>query len=379
MDYSDTFATTDADGFEGVEKRLEVAFTPVDMESDTQDGLRLLSRPQISSLLELAGCTIVSELHNEHVDSYILSESSLFVYRHRIILKTCGRTQVLQCVSLLLNYASGLSLKPCFCRYTHGSFLFPLKQPFPHSWFEVEVQCLDSFFGYMDTEAHSLDGEHGQPAWYVYCAAADGYGTSIADHGPLCTLEIGMTFLSRDFTRHFFNESGRQTGSAMTEVSCISKIFPSSFVLDDFAFTPCGYSMNAIDREALSTIHVTPEDTWSYGSFEAVWRSSHSLGDSWQKLVETVISIFRPLRAVLSLHEEAPSSRASSCPNPSGYVCNSTKRKEMQHGTVVTFQAFHRSLARQKKVKDIIRDTTEYPASCEALFPSPHEHSAEGA
>ena len=38
--------------------------------------------------------------------------------------------------------------------------------------------------------------------------------------------------------------------------------------IDDFVFEPCGYSMNALEGPLMSSIHVTPEEGWSYASFE---------------------------------------------------------------------------------------------------------------
>eukprot|EP00249_Psilotum_nudum_P001731 c14379_g1_i1 orf=243-512(+) len=76
-------------GFEGFEKRLEVEFFIPSVFVDPEGrGLRTLSRAELDRLLQAAQCTIVSELRNNFCDSYVLSESSMFVYPYRIILKT---------------------------------------------------------------------------------------------------------------------------------------------------------------------------------------------------------------------------------------------------------------------------------------------------
>lgn len=41
------------------------------------------------------------------------------------------------------------------------------------------------------------------------------------------------------------------------------------FEMCDFEFEPCGYSRKAIEGNAFSTIHVTPEDGFIYASFDA--------------------------------------------------------------------------------------------------------------
>ena len=51
----------------------------------------------------------------------------------------------------------------------------------------------------------------------------------------------------------------------MTDNSGIRKILPNSEICD-FDFEPCGYSMNSVEVAAVSTIHITPEDGFSYAA-----------------------------------------------------------------------------------------------------------------
>ena len=76
----------------------------------------------------LAACTIVSSRTNESLDAYVLSESSLFVYPTKWVLKTCGTTKLLAAVPRLLELAAGLAMTPRRCCYSRASFLFPEQQ-----------------------------------------------------------------------------------------------------------------------------------------------------------------------------------------------------------------------------------------------------------
>lgn len=78
--------------FEGPEKTLEVVFRS---DKGVSEGLRALSRQKIDHLCTKAKCTILSQISNSHMDAFVLSESSLFVYRHRLVMKTCGTTTLL--------------------------------------------------------------------------------------------------------------------------------------------------------------------------------------------------------------------------------------------------------------------------------------------
>jgi hypothetical protein len=62
-----------------------------------------------------AKCTILSQIGNNHMDAYVLSESSMFVYKHRFIMKTCGTTTLLVAVEPLLKAAAGLGLSLEWC------------------------------------------------------------------------------------------------------------------------------------------------------------------------------------------------------------------------------------------------------------------------
>ncbi len=87
-------------GFEGPEKVLEIDFAP---GLGPARGLREITRPQWDKILTEARCTILNSLSNEKLDSYVLSESSLFVYPLKMMLKTCGTTTLLRAIGPLLE------------------------------------------------------------------------------------------------------------------------------------------------------------------------------------------------------------------------------------------------------------------------------------
>lgn len=111
--------------FEGSEKRIEICF---DLAGAPARGLRTLARPQLDAICTAAACCIVSSRSNEAFDAYVLSESSLFVYPHKLVLKTCGTTRLLDAVPLILDYAAGIDATPSRCRYSRASFMFPDQQ-----------------------------------------------------------------------------------------------------------------------------------------------------------------------------------------------------------------------------------------------------------
>jgi hypothetical protein len=310
----------------------------------------------------------------KYLDSYVLSESSLFVYTHRFIMKTCGTTTLLRCLSLLFQFADELGMQLSWVGYSRKNFLFPSAQLWPHVNFGEEIR-------YIDTDANlsrrltghghilgPVTGDH----WFVYvaevpssresspassrgtsgtstptaaaattgpramvgappastltpsssseelqalalrrppaAAAAAGSssptGTTTSSESPVPpeskssmnrTLNMMMFDMDREVADIFFQGTNGLTGKQMTERAKIQALCPG-FVIDEAAFQPCGYSMNAVLGSSYCTIHVTPEAECSYVSFET--NANHL---EYTSLVRTVLATFRPQRFVLTM------------------------------------------------------------------------------
>uniref|UniRef100_A0A1D1XF13 S-adenosylmethionine decarboxylase proenzyme n=1 Tax=Anthurium amnicola TaxID=1678845 RepID=A0A1D1XF13_9ARAE len=323
-------------GFEGFEKRLEISFfQPSFFVDPTGNGLRSLTRSQLDAILEPAECTIVATLSNDFVDSYILSESSLFVYPYKIIIKTCGTTKLLLSVQPILKFAEELSLSVKEARYTRGSFICPGAQPFPHRSFSEEAAILDHYFGRLGSgsKAYVMDSLNKKQKWHVYSACAE------SAVRPLITLEMCMTGLDKRQASAFYRND-RNRAAEMTNISGIRDILPGSEICD-FEFDPCGYSMNAIEGAAISTIHVTPEDCFSYASFEAVGYDLKEVNIS--QLIERVLLCFLPLEFSVAIHSTIATGVHAwdNVSNLAGYVTGKRSSQELGMGGAVVYQSFN--------------------------------------
>lgn len=287
-------------GFEGFEKRLEITFFEPSIFADPEGkGLQALSKSQLDEILGPAECTIVSSLSNEHIDSYVLSESSLFVYPYKVIIKTCGTTKLLLSIPPILKLAESLSLSVQTVRYTRGSFIFPGAQSFPHRNFSEEVAVLDEYFGKLGggSKAYIMGGSDKTQNWHIYSACA---GSVEEAMNPVYTLEMCMTGLDREKASVFYKTES-SSAKLMTKNSGIRDILPESDICD-FEFDPCGYSMNSIEGDALSTIHVTPEDGFSYASFEAAGYEFKRV--NLGAMIERVLTCFEPSEFSVSVHAQ---------------------------------------------------------------------------
>lgn len=148
---------------------MEVVFK---VDKGVPDGLRSLSREQLDILCTKAKCTILSKISNSYMDAYVLSESSLFVYKHRYIMKTCGTTTLLRCLSTLLEYSDKLGMELDWVGYSRKNLLFPNAQLWPHSNFGEEINYIKSHAKLQDRLKGSgyILGPITDDHWFVYVA-----------------------------------------------------------------------------------------------------------------------------------------------------------------------------------------------------------------
>lgn len=327
-------------GFEGYEKRLEITFSDAPVFVDPSGrGLRALSREQIDSFLDLARCTIVSQLSNRQFDSYVLSESSLFVYSHKVVLKTCGTTKLLLSIPRVLELAAELSLPVLSVKYSRGTFIFPSAQPSPHRSFSEEVSVLNGFFGGLKSGGNAyVTGDSFRPRkmWHVYYATEE-------PEQPMVTLEMCMTGLDTKKAAVFFKNSadgGCSSAKEMTKASGISGIIPEMEICD-FDFDPCGYSMNGICGPAASTIHVTPEEGFSYASYEVIKVNPGSV--VYSDLIKRVLACFCPSDfsvAVTIFGGRGFAQTWATGAEVGSYMCDDLVEQVLPGGGLLVYQSF---------------------------------------
>lgn len=303
--------------FEGPEKTLELCFRPVEgcempMTTPTnanpgeRTGLRLLERCDLDRICRRARCTIISSVSNQFLDAYVLSESSLFVYPNMMVLKTCGTTTLLRCISTVIELTKKIGLELDWVGYSRKNFSFPGDQCFPHQSFNQEVDYLAShrrLSKRLNGSGYTLGpvtGDH----WYVFIA-----DQTLRNSVLLYTdrvLNIMMFDIDQTVAKIFYydqfvkegeteEEAGMRIGKLQTKKAGIDSLCPGA-IIDPRAFQPCGYSMNAILFHSYCTMHITPEDGSSYASFE----TNQKLGN-YTSLINNVINAFKPKRFVMTL------------------------------------------------------------------------------
>jgi S-adenosylmethionine decarboxylase len=64
-----------------------------------------LNRDIVEEVLNLVNCKVLQYAQSATTDTYVLSESSMFIFRTHFVLKTCGETTLLHAVQPILELA----------------------------------------------------------------------------------------------------------------------------------------------------------------------------------------------------------------------------------------------------------------------------------
>jgi len=339
--------SVDLMGFEGAEKKMEIIFST----ASNKQGLRSYGLDHWSSVVATLNGSILKNDSLEEFDSYLISESSLFVYADRVIILTCGTTTLLKSLPSILESAKNINMEMVWFQFSRKNFLYPQEQLFPvivlcgiqmvnnllkimcvqHKSFDQEVKFCSEMFS--DGHAHVL-GPLNADHWYVFIVDRTEKDEEIKESSAQeQTLNIYMYGIPQQVAQLFMKSEEmilpaifdtKETSAPVTEMSItkdiVCKLSQPGFtfvtssaeatersgiqmlmnetdgrVVHDHLFDPCGYSMNGVaSKDRYWTIHITPEAHCSYISFETNYAPQ-----SYDALVSKVMRTFQPERATV--------------------------------------------------------------------------------
>lgn len=304
--------------FEGSEKKIEIIFNK---------NLPSLREKPESYWQELVACSqaqILSKVENKSMTAYLLSESSLFVYNHYLVMITCGTTRLVSAVDFLMDSFKPDDIDAFF--YERKNELLPQAQA---TDFFKDVQSLKKWFK-GEAMRFGREDEH-----HLYLFASDKtYQPAQTDH----TMEVLMHGIDPKVIERFSNCKGCDQESLRDE-SGISKIVKGQ--IDDFVFEPMGYSLNAINENRYYTIHITPEMHGSYISFEtnACDRSEQA---TW---AQKVLDVFKPMSFDLVFFNNGK----VDCPEFDDYILKRQYAEEIKAGYDTQYFSFYKPNENEQK------------------------------
>ncbi len=253
--------------FEGSEKKLEVVV------STKMGSLRQLPREFWLEMVSKANAEVLSTLSNEDCDAYLLSESSLFVWHDRFLMLTCGTTTLVE-AALHFIAQKGVESIDSLCYQRKNEYHSQLQK----TSLDEDLRRLRELMPMRAFQLGYLDSHHHYLAHYDKLYQPDPQDK---------TCELLMYHIEGEVADYLRSEG--QTCEEIRKKLALDVIL-EGFELDDFVFSPCGYSINAIRGKEYATIHVTPEPHSSYVSFE----TNLDLGGSHFFIVKTLLEILKP-------------------------------------------------------------------------------------
>jgi S-adenosylmethionine decarboxylase len=266
--------------FEGSEKKVELV---------TCGGGSLRERPRVfwEEVVSAAGAQILSEIRTDHCDAYLLSESSLFVWADRVVMITCGKTTLVSATLKMIDAIDAKNIQSLI--FQRKNEYFPEEQ---HSQFREDVQFLEEKLEGQALVLGDPQGRHMQIYYLCKPYEPDEMDT---------TTEILMYNLGGR-AKEVFGQSGL-SAEEVREKTSVHLILPD-FKVDDWVFSPLGYSLNAVNGPYYYTIHVTPEEGATYASFE----TNYPVEDDITDLVNRVCEVFQPANFdVVAFHPQKDS------------------------------------------------------------------------
>ncbi|MCF8060141.1 MAG: adenosylmethionine decarboxylase [Bacteriovoracaceae bacterium] len=253
--------------FEGAEKKLEIIVS--------KEHQPLYEKPESfwKELVEQCEATILSSVRNEKQVAFLLSESSLFVWDDRLLMLTCGQTKLIKSAEFFIE-AFGRDSVDCLFFQRKNEYRSHLQT----SDFIQDAKILGNL---MDGAALRLGKMHSHHTQLFHTTSA--YEPIASDR----TCELLMYDMAPEVISFLTRED--LTKEEIRNFFQFERLLPN-FELDDFVFQPYGYSLNGIRGEDYFTVHVTPQETSPYISFETNLR----ICEKSQVLLHQILEILRP-------------------------------------------------------------------------------------
>ena len=255
--------------FEGSEKKIEIIFS--------KNSPTLLEKPESfwKDILKSAKAEVISKLLSPQLHAYLLSESSLLIWKNRLVLITCGQTILSQAFLKILKTFPKEDIELYF--FQRKNEFFPYKQK---SSFYKDLEKIEKKIAGKAYRFGSLHNHH----FFLFHNEAD-YKPESSDQ----TLEILF------YDSKTIRDTSKKTIAHLKK--SLKQIF-KNFKTQDHFFKPSGYSLNAIKDEFYYTIHITPEEDFFYISFETNIRQSKN-----NQITKKILPLFKPLNFDLILFQ----------------------------------------------------------------------------
>ena len=296
--------------FEGSEKKVQIIVnaSKLSLLTDIADSFW-------HDLVKSSGAKILSTIENSNAKAYLLSESSLFIWPHKLLLITCGTTQLIKAIEFFINE---LSLKPIDqILYQRKNEYFSYAQP---SCFSQDIKVLRQYVAGAAYRFGDVDSHHN----YLFHQDNE-YKAKVSDK----SYEIVAYHISNAASKLLTH--AKLTANEIRTLFQIEELFPN-FIINDHVFSPFGYSLNGIENESFFTIHITPQAESSYISVSANF--------DLISLLPKLISILEPNTIDILTSNELNFEEKVKGNLPTPFVCTSLVKETLSIGYKMVFSSY---------------------------------------
>jgi S-adenosylmethionine decarboxylase len=308
--------------FEGSEKKVQIIVN--------ESKLSLLTNINDTfwhDFVKSSGAKVLSIITNNNCKAFLLSESSLFIWPNKLLLITCGTTQLIKAIEFFINEFSLQPIEQIL--YQRKNEYFSYAQP---SCFSQDIKELRQNVSGSAYRFGAVDSHHN----YLFHLNND-YKANIHDK----SYEIVVYHISNAASRLLTH--GELTADDIRTLFQIDELFPN-FSIDDHVFHPFGYSLNGIKNDKYFTIHITPQAESSYISVSANF--------DLIALLPKLISILDPTTIDILTSNELNFEDKVKGNLPPPFVCTTLVKERLSIGYEIVFSSY------SQKTKQ----------SCEAVF-----------
>lgn len=313
--------------FEGSEKKVQIIVNDkkLSLLTDIADAFW-------HGLVNSSGAKVLSTIENNHCKAFLLSESSLFIWPHKLILITCGTTQLIKAIEFFIDEFSLQPIEQII--YQRKNEYFSYAQP---SCFSQDIKVLRQYVSGAAYRFGAVDSHHN----YLF-HQENGYKANINDK----SYEIVAYHISNSASKLLTH--GNLTANEIRTLFQINELFPN-FTIDDHVFHPFGYSLNGIENENFFTIHITPQAESSYISVSANF--------DLIALLPKLISILDPTTIDILTSNELNFEEKVKGNLPTPFVCTSLVKETLNIGYEIIFSSYSQKTNQSREAVSLLANS----------------------
>jgi S-adenosylmethionine decarboxylase len=297
--------------FEGSEKKVQIIVNESKLSL-----LKDIADVFWHDLVKSSGAKVLSIIENKHSKAFLLSESSLFIWSNKLLLITCGTTQLVKAIEFFIKKFNLTAIEQIL--YQRKNEYFSHAQP---SCFSQDIKILRQHVKGAAYRFGAVDSHHN----YLF-HQENNYKASSNDKN----YEIVAYHISKSASQLLTH--GKLTAIEIRELFKINVLFPH-FTIDDHVFHPFGYSLNGIENQNFFTIHITPQAESSYISVSANF--------DLIALLPRLIAILQPTTIDILTSNELNFEDKVHNNLPSPFVCTSLVKESLSIGYEVVFSSYN--------------------------------------